>query len=186
MTRSKHLHKAKELWQNLVQANDIIIDATSGNGHDTLFLAELLKTGKIYALDIQPQALENTKAKLEKSTLTCAVEYICGSHATFPSNIAPNTVRLIVYNLGYLPGGDKTLTTETSSTLTSLQNDLPLLTKGGALSIMLYPGHEEGEKEANAVLAFANNLPKSEWNVEHLIWGDNPKSPSLLWVGNRI
>ncbi len=180
MKRSWHLDAAHTLWQNLLQENDTVIDATAGNGHDTLVLSRLIKTGTLYAIDIQSDALKKTKERIEQENPGYEqVIYIHGSHATFPE-IQPHSVRLIVYNLGYLPGGDKSLTTQTSSTLTSLQNALTLLMPGGALSLMLYPGHEEGEREASAVLTFANNL--TGYEVTHHPHPSNPKSPSLLWI----
>ena len=183
MKRSWHLDAAHALWQKILHENDIAIDATAGNGHDTLVLSRLIKTGTLYAIDIQAEALKKTKEKIEKENPHYEqVAYINASHATFPDTIAKNSVRLIVYNLGYLPGGDKSLTTKTSSTLTSLENAIDLLMQGGALSLMLYPGHEEGEKEAKAVVEFAKNLPQTKWEVTHHTHPDNPKSPSLLWI----
>lgn len=183
MKRSWHLDAAHALWQKILHENDTAIDATAGNGHDTLILSRLIKTGKLYAIDIQAEALRKTKEKITLENPNYGqVDYINASHATFPSNIPLHSVRLIVYNLGYLPGGDKSLTTQTSSTLTSLENAIDLLMPGGALSLMLYPGHEEGEKEAKAVIEFAKNLPHAKWEVTHHTHPENPKSPSLLWI----
>lgn len=176
MTRSPHIQAAHDLWKKQVLPSDTVIDATAGNGNDTLFLSTLLTTGKIYAFDIQEKALQNTKEKLKNAS--CNIEYILSSHANFPSTI--QNVRLIVYNLGYLPGQDKSITTQTSSTLESLNNALPLLVPNGAISITLYPGHAEGAKEAKAVLEFVHTLPNC--HVEHYTWGENPLSPSLLWI----
>lgn len=183
MKRSWHLDAAHALWQKTLHENDTAIDATAGNGHDTLVLSRMIKTGKLYAIDIQQEALRKTKEKIEQNNSGYEqIVYINASHATFPDSIPLHSVRLIVYNLGYLPGGDKSLTTQTSSTLKSLENALDLLMPGGALSLMLYPGHEEGEKEAAAVVEFAKKLPKIKYEVIHHKHPDNPKSPSLLWV----
>lgn len=183
MKRSWHLDAAHALWQKILHENDTAIDATAGNGHDTLVLSRLIKTGKLYAIDIQAEALRKTKEKIEQEHPGYEpIIYINASHATFPSNIPLHSIRLIVYNLGYLPGGDKNLTTQTSSTLTSLENALDLLTPGGALSLMLYPGHAEGEIEAKAVVEFAKNLPALKYEISHQTHPDNPKSPSLLWI----
>lgn len=164
---------AHALWRGLLNPSDTVIDATCGNGNDTYFLSTLLPSGKIYAIDIQEQAIQNTKEKLKNTP--CAVEYIVATHANFPPHIPP--VKLITYNLGYLPGYDKQITTMASTTLESLKNGLQLLLPDGALSIMLYPGHEEGARETKAVLEWAQSL-----SHRHYTWGDNPLSPSLLWV----
>ena len=183
MKRSWHLDAAHALWQKILHENDTAIDATAGNGHDTLILSRIIKTGKLYAIDIQQEALKKTKEKIEQANPGYdQIVYINASHAHFPSSIPLHSVRLIVYNLGYLPGGDKSLTTETQSTLESLENALDLLMPSGAISLMLYPGHEEGEREAKAVIAFAKDLSKIKYEVTHHTHPDNPKSPSLLWI----
>lgn len=176
MIRSPHIHAAHHLWQSIVRPHDIVIDATCGHGHDTLVLSQLLSTGKIYAFDIQEIAIQNTKEKLKDSSI--ALEFINASHATFPPQI--QSVRLIVYNLGYLPGNNKNITTMTESTLQSIHNGFSLLLPGGALSIMLYPGHAEGKRESESVLELANTLPNCQ--INHFTWGTNPNSPSLLWI----
>lgn len=165
-----HIAFAHSFWETLLKPDDVAIDATAGNGHDTLFLSKLLRQGKLYAFDIQEQAIKQTQLKLEPTG--CQIELLCCSHATFPPHILPASVRLIVYNLGYLPGGDKKITTLTSSTLTSLTNALPLIKPGGAISLTLYPGHPEGAYEAQAVLAFAKNL--KGWKIEHKCWSSSP------------
>lgn len=186
MKRSWHLDTAHALWQKILHEDDTAIDATAGNGYDTLALSRIIKTGRIYALDIQQEALRKTKERLDQENPGYdRVIYINASHETFPVAIAPDSVRLIVYNLGYLPGGDKSITTQTLSTLRSLENAFELLMLGGALSLMLYPGHEEGEKEAKAVIEFADNLPQDKYEVTHYTNPDNPKSPSLLWIQSK-
>jgi ubiquinone/menaquinone biosynthesis C-methylase UbiE len=121
-----HIDLAHRYWQDIVTFGDIVIDATCGNGHDTLMLAKLALNndlGNVYALDIQACAIAKTKELLTHELpmdLLPRVHFIEGSHETFPDQIQEKSVKLIVYNLGYLPGGNKSLTTRTSSTLHSL------------------------------------------------------------------
>lgn len=171
--RSLHIKKAHSLWKGIVQPADTVIDATCGNGHDSLILSTLVPEGTLYVFDIQKEALEKTKEKL---THTHYIP-IHGSHAQFPPEIQKGSVRLIVYNLGYLPGGDKSITTLTESTLESIQNALPLLTPDGILSITLYPGHPEGFCESQAVLEFAKGF-----RFNHYTFKENLLSPSLLII----
>ena len=90
--------------------------------------------------------------------------------------------RLIVYNLGYLPGGDKSLTTVTDITVKSVQKSLQMIPRGGAVSVTCYPGHLEGEKEEKALLEFCKMLNRKEWNVLFHQWINREKSPSLIWI----
>ena len=176
-----HLEFAHSFWKTLLQPDDSAIDATAGNGHDTLFLSKLLPRGKLYAVDIQETAIKKTRLRLEKEPSSCQVELLCCSHATFPDCIPYESVRLIVYNLGYLPGGDKGITTLAASTLTSLKNALPLIKTGGVISLTLYPGHPEGHYETQAVLAFAKNL--KGWKITHKCW-EKDATPSVLLMTN--
>lgn len=179
-----HLKLAHRYWKENVGGEDIVVDATCGNGQDTLFLAKL-KPLALYALDIQPQALRNSSTLLEQELLPeeyAKVHFVAACHSTFPSKLLEGTVQLIVYNLGYLPGGDKNLTTQTKTTLQSLERGLSLLKKGGNLSITCYPGHAEGEKEEEAILTWAKNLNKSRWCICYHQWINKTKAPSLLFL----
>jgi len=172
-----HLDLAKEYWSRLVRQGDVVIDATCGNGHDTLFLAKL--GAKVTGMDIQSDAIETTK-KLLDSHGHSSVELFLGCHSSFPDRITPGSVRLVVYNLGYLPGGDKQKTTQTETTLASVAAAMKLLMPGGAVSITCYPGHPEGSVEEDALLAFAAALLPQEWSCCHHRWLNRLNSPSLL------
>jgi hypothetical protein len=176
-TRSPHLHLAKRYWQELLKPNHLAIDATCGNGHDTLFLANLCH---VIGLDIQPAAIHNTERLLAQHEKSAVLHRL--SHANIDDLPLPDAPHLIVYNLGYLPSGDKNLTTRTETTLESLQKSLSLIARGGAISITCYPGHEEGAKEEAALMDFVSNLPSTEWHVCHHRWLNRPRSPSLLWI----
>lgn len=181
-----HLDLAHTYWTQLVQPGDLVIDATCGKGHDTLKLCQLALSGdkgKVYAFDIQLTAIETTRLHL-MSSLT-SEEWACvylqqRCHASFPEEIEVKSVKLIVYNLGYLPGGDKTRTTQVDTTLRSLQQAQTLLQPGGAISITCYPGHLEGEKEQHALLQEIACLCPKEWSCCHYTWLNRTRAPSLL------
>jgi putative rRNA methylase len=185
---SPHLHLAKSYWTEHLQPGDIAIDATCGNGHDTLFLCQhLLKhEGSLVAgLDIQSAAILNTDALLKQSLpqehlKRVLLHRMC--HGKIHQIPLPQPPRLIVYNLGYLPGGDKSMTTQTGSTLKSFEQSLDIVARDGAISITCYPGHEEGEREESALLSFVANLPSSRWQVCYHKWPNRAKSPTLLWI----
>lgn len=176
------LDLAHNFWEQLLQPGDMAVDATAGNGRDTLFLARLpLK--KVYAIDIQESACANTKALLEaelNENERAKVEVICQSHSSFPREV--EGAKLFVYNLGYLPGGDKNKTTMTQSTLQSLEAALSLVATGGAISLTCYPGHPEGAKEEEHLLTFVKGLSKEQWCVTHIQFANRTLSPSLLII----
>ena len=137
-----HIQLAHHYWNLFLQSGDTVIDSTCGNGHDSLFLAKKIltdsKTGKLYLIDLQETAILNTEKLLNahlSSEQMQHVHFLHASHAIFPDSIFPSSVSLIVYNLGYLPGGDKSFTTSTTSTLESIKNATSLIKPGGVISI---------------------------------------------------
>lgn len=175
------------LWKQFIKKGAHMIDATCGNGKDTSFLANTFLTqdeGKLYAFDIQKSGIENTqkqlKDKLKENTLQ-AIELICACHSQIDDYVYEK-IDLIVFNLGYLPHGDKGITTLTSTTLIALKKALLLLNVNGILSITCYPGHSEGAKETEHVLNWAQNL-SSNWTVTKHTWVNRSKdSPLLLLI----
>jgi SAM-dependent methyltransferase len=173
-----HIEAARKIWKSLLLPADTAIDATCGSGRDTAYLASLLSEGQVVAIDIQEEALRRT------ALLTGGmdnVRLLRGSHAQLPDI---QGVKLVVYNLGYLPGGDKGITTLTLSTLQSLQEALRLVVPGGVISCTCYPGHPEGERETAAILAWSHQLPPSEAEVSVQVWG--PRRPLLLVIKKII
>ncbi len=177
------IHVAHHFWKLIVETTDHVIDATLGNGQDALFLAPLCTRGKLTGIDVQEQAISSAQEILKEYY---HIEYVLGSHATFPNHLTPETIKLIVYNLGYLPRGDKTIVTQTSSTLESVQNALSLLTPGGMISITCYSGHEEGANEEKALLEFSRRLNPRQWSVSHQQWLNRHRCPSLLLISKCL
>lgn len=179
-SNSPHLTLAKNFWRTHLTPSDLVIDMTCGNGYDTQFIAGLVSEGLVFSVDIQKCALEKAKALIGPSS---RVRFFHQSHAEpLPLPYAP---KLIVYNLGYLPGGDKTITTMTNTTLTSVNKSLELLRDGGALSITCYPGHAEGLIEERTLIDWAKNLPFNQWQVCLHQWINRSRSPSLLLITKR-
>lgn len=195
-----HLKVSKQLWQDVAKPGRIVIDATCGNGHDSLELARLSLTpisGKLYCMDLQEEAITNTRSRLEKhlsADLVSRVDFIQGCHSVFPSSILSETVSLICYNLGYLPGlstqsssnsETQQVITTTDTTLKSLSAALPLLKQGGMLTVTAYPGHDGGEVEVKAVQDFLSSLSPDDWRVYSHAPLNRPKSP-ILYAAFRI
>lgn len=187
-----HLDLAHRYWSQLIQTGDTVIDATCGNGHDTLRLCQLTLSpdqGSVYSIDIQEEAInkaiQNIRTQLELSLYQRVIfKHQC--HSSLPIEIPSESVKLIVYNLGYLPGGDKEKTTKLTTTLQSIQSAIPLIKTGGALSITCYPGHAEGAREEREILAYASTLPPQEWNCCHHTWSNRREAPSLLLIQKKL
>jgi len=177
-----HIEFAHDLWLRFLDPGDHVIDATCGNGRDTQFLANLVPKGKVIAYDIQEKAISTTLSRLPSQQYP-QVQCILGSHAQFSSEICGENVRLIIYNLGYLPGGNKTVTTQTKSTLLSIESGLHLLCARGALCITCYPGHAEGAKEEAAIQQKMSHLSSAYWDIIHCKWTTrHADAPTLFWV----
>lgn len=181
-----HLDVAHAYWKALVKPGDIVIDATCGNGQDTLLLSQLAlttSTGQVFAIDIQASALAQTKKLLQQHlSPQCyeRVEFQEECHSVFKVDMA--NVKLIAYNLGYLPGGNKAVTTRVPTTVKSVTNALSILMPGGAISITCYPGHPEGKKEEEALVDFITALRPQEWECTHQRWLNRSNAPSLLLI----
>ena len=184
--------QAHAIWADYIHSGDCVIDATCGNGYDTLFLAKCVdidEGGKVFAFDIQEKALQNTQKRLSehfsKETIHQNVLFFCQCHSVLPS--IEKKMGLVVYNLGYLPGGgDKELTTRVKTTLKSLESALNILSSQGALSVMCYPGHPEGKEELRAVLCFCKNLDSKKYLVKNYSSAIKTDSPSLFIIKNIL
>ncbi len=148
---------------------DTAIDATVGNGHDTLFLARCVgASGKVYGFDIQQQALDSAYQRLQQAGQAAQVALFHAGHETM-SLLLPESmqggVRAVMFNLGYLPGGDKQRTTGASTTLAALQAAVSLLAPGGVISLLAYTGHPGGRDEAELVKGWALSLPGDYFSV---------------------
>ena len=173
-------------WEKILKDGDTVIDATCGNGKDSLTLAKLLSNKKdtlLFCLDIQSKAIENTKALLaqEIPSALSSTHFILGSHEHLPHTY-PREPNLIIYNLGYLPGFDKTIKTDASSTLKSVSNALEIISLGGVICITCYPGHSEGKIEQEVLLAFLSSLDPKYWSFSFTSWNNRNASPSLLLI----
>lgn len=181
-----HLDLAHHYWERLIKKGDHAIDATCGNGHDTLRIAQLALTehsGKLWGFDIQEEAIVSTRTLLSQSLPEGFLQNVFltkSSHVVFPKEIVAESIKLIVYNLGYLPGGDKALTTQVSTTLQSLEAAQKLIQHGGVISVTCYPGHTEGASEQEQILNHVSAWAPNEWSCTQHRWLNRRQSPTLL------
>lgn len=167
-----------------VSPGDLCIDATMGNGHDTEFLCQLVgETGHVLAFDIQEQAIKHTKDRLTKAGLLSRAELILQGHEHLIEHAAPESVSCIVFNFGYLPGGDHALATRAETSIQAIHQALSLLKKGGLLSLCIYSGGDSGFEERDAILAELQNLDPKRYLVirsDYYNRRNNPPIPVLV------
>ena len=179
-------HLAHIILRETIQEGDVVIDATAGNGHDTVFLAECVGvTGRVLAFDVQESAIESARTRLRKAGFDSRAEFHLTSHARMSEHAMAGTISAIMFNLGYLPGEDHGLTTTAAETLTGLEAAAGLLKSGGVLSVVCYPGHQTGAEEANHAEEWMTALTSHGWRVaKYGMLGTMRPAPFLI-VGRK-
>ena len=161
------------------------VDFTMGNGHDTLFLSKAIgENGKLYAFDIQDAALENTRARLEENNCPCNYSLIKASHSLVKEYVKEK-IDVGVFNLGYLPGGDKSITTLRETTLPAVDAALDLLNDDGIILIAIYPGHAEGEIEGKLLTERLSTLDRKQICVSRFTILNSPTSPYFIAIEKK-
>ena len=151
-----------------------------GNGNDTILLSSLCKeTGHVYAFDIQEQALAHTRQRLLDADAPQNYTLLLESHTNIDHYVQPESVSCIVFNLGYLPGGDHTKATQASSSIEALTRSLSLLKKGGLISLCIYSGGDSGFEERDAVLSWLKNLDSHKYLVIRSDYYNRPNNPPI-------
>ena len=158
MRQARVTSMAQELWQQVVQPGDCVVDATCGRGHDTAWLAQAVgPSGTVHAFDIQPAAIEATRqlvaSSLPQEAAGPAVHYHQASHVEMLQRVGSGCARVVAFNLGYLPGGDQETTTTEGSTLAALQAACFVLQPGGLCTALCYTGHPGGPPAPAAAAA---------------------------------
>ena len=151
---------------SIVRPGAFCIDATAGNGGDAAFLCSLAgPTGHVLALDIQPEAVANTQRLLEEQGYSQMSRVLLKSHAEIDSLAPSESVDCIVFNFGWLPGGDHSIFTRKETSLEAVGRSLGLLKSGGLLSLCLYYGRNNGYEERDALLDWAARLDPAKYNA---------------------
>ncbi|MDQ0245963.1 16S rRNA C1402 N4-methylase RsmH [Bacillus fengqiuensis] len=175
---------ARTLLQKAVNEGDIAVDATIGNGHDTVLLAELVgETGHVYGFDIQPQALENTKQKLEEQQLDDRVTLFHKSHSHLREVLPPIASQRVtgaIFNLGYLPGGDKNIVTKADSTIEAIDQLLDVMAPEGIIVLVIYHGHPEGALERDHLLQYVTGLDQQKVHVLQYRFMNQQNNPPFI------
>lgn len=181
--RKTILNYVRNLIDSYIKPNDIVIDATVGNGNDTLYLSKVVKSGKVFGFDIQEDALNNTKHLLDNNNCH-NYELFLDSHSNMSTylNDYLGKVSLVLFNLGYLPNGNKTITTNYETTILAIEESFKLIHKMGMILVVIYPGHENGRIENEKIHAYLdkNNITYVEYHNT-----DNKIAPYLIEIKKR-
>lgn len=178
---TKALPYAHELMRKTLMNGDIAIDGTCGNGHDTLLLSELVGIqGKVFAFDIQEQAILQTKKLLSEFNKT-NVTVIHNGHEHVEDYIDSNAkIGGAIFNLGYLPRGDKQIVTKPETTIAAIDKITTQLKSGGVVATVVYHGHEGGEIEKNALLQHLSTYDQKQYSVLQYGFINQKNSPPFL------
>lgn len=210
---TKTVRLAMTVTKEYIRKNSFVIDATCGNGSDTLELVKAVcggttgsgkpddtagvrendtvcgGTGQVLAMDIQEDAVKNTRSLLTSCPdpqIADSVQVVRDSFVSMRSYTGGRAPDAVVFNLGYLPGGNKDITTTAETTLTGLSEALDILNTGGIVTVVLYSGHAEGAREKTAVLDWASGLEPRRF---HVVYAGLPNQknnpPEILWITKK-
>ncbi|MBT9717890.1 tRNA (mnm(5)s(2)U34)-methyltransferase [Enterococcus durans] len=177
------LHFSHSLLEEILQPGDHVIDATMGNGYDTVFMAEKIgKTGHVYSFDVQKEALLSTKSKLTEQDLLNRTSLFLQGHETLGTVVdEAQPIKAGIFNLGYLPKSDKSVITLPETTRTAMEEILKRLVPRGRMILVVYYGHEGGEKELDMVQDYCQSLPQEKYNVLKYQFINQKNNPPILY-----
>ncbi len=161
LKRTPIIEHAHQTILDCLTEDSVAIDMTVGNGHDTVFLAKHAKT--VYGFDIQEKALKNTRDRLELAACK-NVKLFLLCHSRF-EDVVKEPFTVMVFNLGYLPGEDQSITTKTETTLLAVKKALNSIQRGGLISLTLYPGHAEGKRESEELERYLTSINRQDFTV---------------------
>lgn len=174
------LQLAKDRLAESANPQGTYVDFTMGRGRDTLFLCRLAPQGRVYAFDIQQAALDQTAELLLQNDINNAT-LILDNHDRF-ADYVPGEIDGGLFNLGFLPGGDRSVTTQRGSTTTAVRRAMQALKRGGALGVAVYPGHEEGRLEGETLQSYFVGVDKKKFDVFIYRLLNVPDSPYMMMI----
>ena len=189
--------RCHKILAKYISEGDTVIDCTAGGGSDTLFLAKCVGSdGRVLAFDVQEAALNATEKLLRKNGNTksifsnnnASVLLIHDSHekiGTLFSILSNNAPSVIMYNLGYLPGGDHSIVTKAETTLNAIRASLDVIKENGIISIVTYPGHEEGARENKLINKLLSYLPPDRFEVLTIAQTNRSNAPVLYLINKK-
>ncbi len=164
---------------------DVAVDFTMGNGHDTEFLSKTVgESGRVFAFDVQQMALDSTAKNLKAAGCPKNYTLILDSHHNV-KNYVDIPIKAGMFNLGYLPGSDKTVTTMRSTTLPAIEAAISLMDKDAIILVAVYPGHAEGEAEGKLICEYLSTLSRYKVCATRINILNSPTSPFFIIIENK-
>ena len=176
-------HLAADYMVRSIREGDVVVDATMGNGKDTLFLCGLVgESGHVYAFDVQQEAVERTRERVAEAGYAARTTLLLAGHETMAQHVRV-PVQAVMFNLGWLPGAEHAVTTKADTTLAAVRAAAELIAPGGIVTVCVYPGHEEGMSELHALRQFAAGLDVRRFNVlVHSFINASVQTPQLILI----
>ena len=172
---------AAELIEGALHSGARALDATLGNGHDALWLCGLVgEAGHVYGFDVQAEAVERSRARLEEAGVANRATLILDGHEHLGAYVEDESIDAAMFNLGWLPGAPHGVTTQTQTTLCAVDAALRALRPEGILTICVYPGHPEGARERDALLTWARALDGRRYDVMLRAYLNQENDPPLM------
>jgi len=159
----------------------VAVDATLGNGHDALWLCGLVgEKGRVYGFDVQAEAVARSRMRLEESGVADRAQLIHDGHQHMLDYVEAESADVVMFNLGWLPGAEHGVTTRTGTTLQAVNAALEVLRQEGVMTICVYPGHDEGAREREALVDWAQQLDEKRYDAMIQSYLNQSKSPPLM------
>lgn len=180
MKRYTIVEYTHDFMKNWLKEGGLFIDATIGNGYDTEFLCQGAgESGKVIGFDIQELALAHTRERLEKAGLRNRCQLVLDGHQNLLNYVMEDTVDAMMFNFGYLPGGDHALHTQKETSIQAIKSGLQALKKGGIMSLCIYSGQDSGFEEKNAILAYLKEINQREYVIIKSEFYNRPNNPPI-------
>jgi predicted methyltransferase len=181
---------AKSLLNKAVKPGDVVIDATVGNGHDTVFLAELVgESGQVFGFDIQEEAIAASKERLTQECLIERCSLLHSGHEHLSSLVPAihyGKVSGAIFNLGYLPGSDKTIVTQPKTTIAAIQQLLSIMAPEGIIVLVIYHGHKGGAEERDSLLDYCQQINQETAHVLQYQFINQRNHPAFILAIEKV
>ena len=175
---------AKKLLEKAITSGGVVVDATLGNGHDTVFLAGLIgPSGRLYGFDVQEDAIRTSTERLKKHGLADRVTIFHAGHEQLFKLIPDEhhgTVSAAIFNLGYLPGSDKAIVTKPETTISAIQQLLEIMAPEGIIILVIYHGHTEGAVERDALFTYCQEIDQKKAHVLQYQFINQQNNPPFI------
>lgn len=186
MKLERVIQYARTLLEMSVCEGDIAVDATAGNGHDTLYLANLVgDDGYVYAFDVQKEAVDATLHRLLDNSLEHRAIVLKDGHENV-ANYIHKPVSAAIFNLGYLPGSNHEIVTKPNTTIQAIESLLQLLKIGGMIVLVVYHGHEGGKDERDEVIRYVSDLPQKHVHVLRYEFMNQKNDPPFIIALEKV